>query len=78
MASSTTHETFRQITVRAADAEQADRLAAEAYAAGAIGLEERERENEITPILRAPTLKSAARGRADRNGDSWSARLPTR
>ena len=45
MASSTTHETFRQIAVRAADAEQAGRLAAEAYAAGAIGLEEREREN---------------------------------
>jgi hypothetical protein len=41
MASSTTHETFRQITVRAADPDQADRLAAEAYAAGAIGLEER-------------------------------------
>jgi ribosomal protein L11 methyltransferase len=55
MASSTTHETFRQITVRAADAEQAGRLAAEAYAAGAIGLEERERENEITLILYAPT-----------------------
>jgi ribosomal protein L11 methyltransferase len=60
MASSTTHETFRQITVRAADAEQAGRLAAEAYAAGAIGLEERERENEITLILYAPTAAAEA------------------
>jgi hypothetical protein len=78
MASSTTHEAFRQIVVRAADAERADRLAAETHAVGATGLEERERENEITPILRAPTLKSAARSRADRNGDSWSALLTTR
>jgi ribosomal protein L11 methyltransferase len=60
MASSTTHETFRQITVRAADAEQAGRLAAEAYAAGAIGLEERERENQITLILYAPTAAADA------------------
>jgi hypothetical protein len=78
MASSTTHEAFRQIVVRAADAERADRLAAETHAVGATGLEERERENEITPILRAPTLKSGARSRADRNGDSWSALLTTR
>jgi ribosomal protein L11 methyltransferase len=60
MASSTTHETFRQITVRAADDEQAGRLAAEAYAAGAIGLEERERENEITLILYAPAAAADA------------------
>jgi ribosomal protein L11 methyltransferase len=60
MASSTTHETFRQITVRAADDEQAGRLAAEAYAAGAIGLEERERENEITLILYAPAAAASA------------------
>jgi ribosomal protein L11 methyltransferase len=60
MASSTTHETFRQITVRAADPDQAERLAAEAYAAGAIGLEERERENEITLILYAPAALADA------------------
>ena len=60
MASNTTHETFRQITVRASDAEQAGRLAAEAYAAGATGLEERERENEITLILYAPTAAAEA------------------
>lgn len=78
MASSTTHEAFRQIAVRAADAERADRLAAVAHAAGATGLEERKRENEITPILRAPTPKSAARSRADENGDPWSAFLTIR
>ena len=60
MASSTTHETFCQIAVRASDAEQAGRLAAEAYAAGATGLEERERENEITLILYAPTAAAEA------------------
>jgi ribosomal protein L11 methyltransferase len=60
MASSATHETIFQITVRAAGVEQADRLAAEAYAAGAIGLEERERENEITLILYAPTAAAEA------------------
>jgi len=60
MPSSTTHETFRQIAVRVADAEQADRLAAEAYAAGATGLEERECENEITLILYAPTAAAEA------------------
>ncbi len=60
MASSTTHETFWQIVVRAADAEQAERLAAEAYAAGATGLEERERENQITLILYAPTAAAEA------------------
>ena len=63
MASSATHETFRQIAVRAA------RLAAESHAAGATGLEALERENEITPILRAPTPTSRARSRAGENGD---------
>jgi ribosomal protein L11 methyltransferase len=60
MASSTTHETFRQITVPAADAEQAGRLAAEAYAAGATGLEERECADGITLILYAPTAAAEA------------------
>jgi hypothetical protein len=60
MPSSTTHETFRQIAVRVADAEQAERLAAEAYAAGATGLEERECANEITLILYAPTAAAEA------------------
>jgi ribosomal protein L11 methyltransferase len=60
MASSTTHETFWQIVVRAADAEQAERLAAEAYAAGATGLEERERADEITLILYAPIAAAEA------------------
>jgi len=54
------HETFRQIMVRAADAEQAGRLAAEAYAAGATGLEERECVNGITLILYAPTAVAEA------------------
>ena len=60
MANSTAHETFRQIAARAADAEQAERLVAEAYAAGETGLEERERENEITLILYAPTAVAEA------------------
>ncbi len=60
MPSSTTHETFRQIAVHAADAEQAERLAAEAYAAGATGLEERECANGITLILYAPTAVAEA------------------
>jgi ribosomal protein L11 methyltransferase len=60
MASRATHESFCQIAVRAADAEQADRLAAEAYAAGATGLEERERDSEITLILYAPTAVAEA------------------
>jgi ribosomal protein L11 methyltransferase len=60
MASNTTHETFRQITVHAADDEQAERLTAEAYAAGATGLEERESANEIILILYAPTAVAEA------------------
>jgi hypothetical protein len=80
MASSATHETFRQIAVRAADVERVDRLAAEVYAAGTTGLEERERENEITPILRAPTaaaeavrdaIAAAAPGGAPRRISLW-------
>jgi ribosomal protein L11 methyltransferase len=60
MANSTAHPSFCQIAVRAVDAEQAERLAAEAYAAGAAGLEERESENEITLILYAPTAAAQA------------------
>ncbi len=61
MASNTAHETVCQIVVRAIDdAEQADRLAAEAYAAGATGLEERECVNGITLILYAPTAVAEA------------------
>ncbi|MBW2541780.1 MAG: 50S ribosomal protein L11 methyltransferase [Deltaproteobacteria bacterium] len=63
MASSTPQVSFCQIAVRAVDAEQAERLAAEAYAAGATGLEERESEDEITLILYAPT--GAARAVCD-------------
>jgi ribosomal protein L11 methyltransferase len=60
MATSKTHETFCQIAVRAGDAEQAERLAAEAYAAGATGLEERECASEITLILYAPAASAEA------------------
>jgi hypothetical protein len=72
MASSARHETFRQIAVRAA------RLAVKAHAAGATDLEALERESEITPILRAPTLTSAVRSRAGENGDLQSALLTSR
>jgi len=54
MASSAKHPTFCEIAIHTDDAEQAERLAAEAYAAGATGLEERERAGEITLILYAP------------------------
>jgi len=60
MASSAAHERFCQIAVRAADVEQAERLAAEAYAAGATGLEEREANDEITLILYAPAAAAEA------------------
>jgi len=60
MASSAAHERFCQIAVRVADAEQAERLAAEAYEAGATGLEERESEDQITLILYAPTAAAEA------------------
>ena len=60
MASSAAHPSFCQIAVRVLDAEPAERLAAEAYAAGAVGLEERESEKEITLILYAPTAAAQA------------------
>jgi len=60
MASSAAQPSFCQIAVRAVDAEQAERLAAEAYAVGAVGLEERESESEITLILYAPTAAARA------------------
>jgi len=60
MASSKAQESFREIAVRAADAEQAERLAAEAYAAGATGLEERAGEGEVILILYAPSALAEA------------------
>jgi ribosomal protein L11 methyltransferase len=60
MASSTSHETFCQIAVHAADVEQAERVAAEAYAAGATGLEERDSESGITLILYVPSAAAEA------------------
>ena len=54
------HETFCQIAVRAADAEQAERLAAKACAAGAAELEERECDSGITRILYAPAAVAEA------------------
>jgi hypothetical protein len=64
MASSTTQKTFCQIAVRAADAEQAERLAAEC---------------SVGEALRAVGLRECGvRSRADMNGDPWSALLTTR
>jgi ribosomal protein L11 methyltransferase len=60
MAISARHERFCQIAVRTADAEQAERLAAEAYAVGATGLEERDSEDGITLILYAPAAAAQA------------------
>ncbi len=63
MASRDTQSSFRAIEVRAADAELAGRLAAEAHAAGATGLEERDCDGAVTLILYAPSaLAEAVRG----------------
>jgi len=60
MAISATQNSFCRIAVRAGDAEQAERLAAEAYAAGATGLEERDGESGVTLILYAPAAAAQA------------------
>jgi hypothetical protein len=64
MPSSTTHETFRQIAVRAADAEQGERLAPDC---------------SVGEVLRAVGLRECGeRSRVDADGDPWSALLTTR
>jgi ribosomal protein L11 methyltransferase len=60
MTSNNAQEDFCQIAVRVDDAEQAERVAAEAYAVGAAGLEEREDENQITLILYAASESAGA------------------
>jgi ribosomal protein L11 methyltransferase len=51
---------FFQITVRARDAEEAERAAAEAFAAGASGLEERAEGAAVTLIVYAPAARAEA------------------
>jgi ribosomal protein L11 methyltransferase len=51
---------FFQITVRARDAAEAERAAAEAFAAGASGLEERAGEGDVTLIVYAPAARADA------------------
>ena len=51
---------FFQITVRARDAAEAERAAAEAFAAGASGLEERAGEADVTLIIYAPAARADA------------------
>ena len=51
---------FVQITVRSRDAGEAQRAAAEAFAAGASGLEERDADGEHTLIVYAPETLGAA------------------
>ena len=64
MPSSTTHETFRRIAARAADAQQSGRLAADC---------------PVGEALRAVDLRECGvRSRVGANGDPWSALLTTR
>ncbi|HEY5658128.1 MAG TPA: 50S ribosomal protein L11 methyltransferase [Myxococcota bacterium] len=51
---------FFQIRVSARDAEEAERAAAEAFAAGASGLEERTGEAGVTLLVYAPAAQAAA------------------
>jgi ribosomal protein L11 methyltransferase len=57
---SSSSNAFFQITVRARDAEEAERAAAEAFAAGASGLEERAGETAVTLLVYAPAARAAA------------------
>ena len=57
---SSSSSAFFQITVRARDAEEAERAAAEAFAAGASGLEERAGETAVTLFIYAPAARAAA------------------
>jgi len=57
---SSSSSAFFQITVCARDAEEAERAAAEAFAAGASGLEERAEEAAVTLIVYAPAARAAA------------------
>jgi len=58
--SAITRETFVTISLRAPDAAVAERAAAEAYAVGAVGLEERSDTEAIDLVLYAPTSAAAA------------------
>jgi ribosomal protein L11 methyltransferase len=49
-------ESWRQIVVPALDSDEADRVIAEAYAAGAVGLEERDVGGGVELILYAPAI----------------------
>ena len=57
---SSNRSAFFQITVCARDAQEAERAAAEAFAAGASGLEEREGEAAVTLIIYTPAARAAA------------------
>ena len=52
--------TFVRIELRSADRELSERLVADAYAAGAVGLEEREESDGLTWDLYAPLPRAAA------------------
>lgn len=54
MASSNATDDFDRIVARVRDADAAERVAAHAYAAGAVGLEEREGDGDIVLILYTP------------------------
>jgi ribosomal protein L11 methyltransferase len=54
------NQSWRQIVVPALDPDEADRVIAEAYAAGAVGLEEREGGDGVELILYAPGAASDA------------------
>ena len=66
---------FARIEVRAPDRDSAERLAAEAYEAGAVGLEEREEAGGIALLVYAPQACAGAVARALREHAGTSARV---
>jgi len=66
---------FARVEVRAPDRESAERLAAEAYEAGAVGLEEREEAGGIALLVYAPQACAGAVARALREHAGSSARV---
>jgi ribosomal protein L11 methyltransferase len=66
---------FARVEVRAPDRDCAERLAAEAYEAGAVGLEEREEAGGIALLVYAPQERAEAVARALRGHAGSSARV---
>ncbi len=68
-------QSFARVEVRTRDREAAERLAAEAYEAGAVGLEEREEAGDIALSIYAPRARAEAVARALRERAGSVARV---